>query len=78
VKDMDVAIAEKMAELDEILKDNKYHSGWYSTEDVESMMHMRNSQARYWLNKGCQHGIFERRVANQGHGFYWWYEYKPA
>jgi len=76
MKDGDVMLAERMTEVDTRLEGNPFHDGWYSVNDVERLCYLSHRSTRYWLEKGYRHGIFERRVANQGHGIYWWYEYK--
>jgi hypothetical protein len=76
MSDKDVMIAERMLEIDRKLKGNQFHDCWYSVNDVERLCRLSHASTRYWLEKGYKHGIFERRVANQGHGYYWWYEYK--
>lgn len=74
--DRDVQIAEWMTNRDNVLKGNPYHTGWYDVVTIANAFNISRSSAKYWLEKGVKHGIFERQQCNLGHGFYWWYEFK--
>jgi hypothetical protein len=49
---------------------------WYDKHELTRLSGFTNeSRTVYWLNKLVDKGLVIRRIANLGHGYYWWYEY---
>lgn len=69
------AIVQKIRELDERLRDNRYHSRWYTIRDVERILTLGHGQAKYGLETGVKLGLFEKRESKH-YGYWWWYEYR--
>lgn len=47
-----------------------------SLNELERHTHMGRSKCRYWCEKMVDEGLLIKETANQGHGYYWWYEYR--